>query len=402
MVQNGAQKRIAVLMLAVVLFLSAMPCALAMTEVEWNRSCFSKTGGTTTIYEQITILQEDQSNGTEFIWPQYEYRPIGSLPANTYVKVYTRGDHGYQKISYLKGGSEIFCYIQLKPYPLVKAAEYVQCVQESNSMICVTEVAEAYLNDKDALRKYIRTAFPGYRLLEDHEKDNLVSGRGDSLFLSNSNSSNGNSNPPSSSKPVASSTGSKKTTSSPKETVAVRCGENTVQLVRLGVATSTVLLNGEEKNAPTTELDFGSKAEKNRQIAVIHAPKSGTCTLRAKASDSGKALQKCKAGTVVMVLETGAQWSKISYKDTVGYVLTGCLKWYDAQTEGTGLLSYNGRTTGSTTINVRNAPSGDSAKIAEWPTGTEVEVFGLENGWYEIEYKGIHGFVMEKFLTVQQ
>ncbi|MBR6753115.1 MAG: SH3 domain-containing protein, partial [Clostridia bacterium] len=65
-------------------------------------------------------------------------------------------------------------------------------------------------------------------------------------------------------------------------------------------------------------------------------------------------------------------------------------------------LSYNGRTTGSTTINVRNAASGDSAKIAEWETGTEVEVFGQEKGWYEIEHDGIHGFVMEKFLTLQE
>ncbi|MBR6752947.1 MAG: SH3 domain-containing protein [Clostridia bacterium] len=183
--------------------------------------------------------------------------------------------------------------------------------------------------------------------------------------------------------------------------MVVRYGDEAVQLVLLGVATSTVLLNGEEKEVVTAELEFGSTAEKEKQVAVIHAPKTGKCTLRAKASDSGKALQKCKAGTVVMVLEYGSKWCKISDNGDVGYVQTSCLKGYDAQTVGTGLLSYNGRTTGSTTINVRNTPSGDSAKVAEWKTGTKVEVFGLEKGWYEIEYNGIHGFVMEKFLTAE-
>lgn len=393
MVKNGVlMKGFLTFLLMVMLILFTLPQALAMTQVEWDRSCRSKTSGTTTIYEQITIQQENQSNGTEFILPQYEYRPIGSLPANTYVKVYNRGDHGYQKISYLQGGSEVFCYVQLKPYPLAKATAYVQTVIEGYSGVCVTEVPEAYLSDKNALREYIREMHPGIRLLEDSEKDDLVWGPGDSLQLPEGNGSNQGANKPSS--------GNKKTSSAVKETIVVRYGDEPVQLVRLGVATSTVLLNGEEKEVLTIELDFGSKAEKEKQVAVIHAPKSGTCTLRAKASDNGKMLKKCKAGTVVMVLESGAQWSKICYKDTVGYVLTGCLKWYDDKTEGTGLLSYNGRTTGSTTINVRNAPAGDSAKIAEWATGTEVEVFGLEKGWYEIEYKGIHGFVMEKFLTI--
>ena len=394
MVKNGVQKRISTLILAVVLLFSAIPQAMAVTQVEWDRSCRSKTGGTTTIYEQITIQQENPGNGTEIVLPQYEYRPIGSLPANTYVKVYTRGDHGYQKISYLQGGSEAFCYVQLSPYPLVKATAYVQTVLEGYSGVCVTEVPEAYLNDKSALRKYIREMHPGVRLLEDNEKDNLVWGPGDSLQLPESGGNNQNTNTPSS--------GNKKTSSAVKETIVVRYGNEPVQLMRLGIANSTIMLNGEEKDVPTADLDFDSKAEKEKQVAVIHAPKSGTCTLRAKASDSGKMLKKCKAGSVVMVLETGAKWSKISYKDTVGYVLTGCLKWYNAETVGTGLLSYNGRATGSTTVNVRNTPSGDSAKIAEWATGTEVEIFGLEIGWYEIEYDGIHGFVMEKFLTSRE
>ncbi|MBR6752945.1 MAG: hypothetical protein IKM05_02800, partial [Clostridia bacterium] len=114
-------------------------------------------------------------------------------------------------------------------------------------------------------------------------------------------SANGSASNPSTSKP-SSPFSSKKTSSAEKETVVVRHGDEAVQLVRLGVASSTITLNGEEKIVPTSELDFGSTAEKEKQVAVIYAPKTGKCTLRAKASDSGKALQKCKAGTLVMVL----------------------------------------------------------------------------------------------------
>lgn len=86
------------------------------------------------------------------------------------------------------------------------------------------------------------------------------------------------------------------------------------------------------------------------------------------------------------------------------YVLTRCLQFHDSDVEplGTGMLTYNGKGTGRTTINIRHEASGNAVKIAEWKTGTEVTVFGLDDGWYEIEHNGMHGYVMEKFLTMQE
>ena len=355
MVKNGVHmKSVWLLLAAVILLCAMMPISHAETLDEWNRSCRNKTVRTTPVYAigDSQCLKE----------------PVTTIPANTYVKVHS-GPEGivgiYYRTSDGRSGNG--------------------WTHRSNLKFAVV----GFINE-DGFADDMHE-------LDFRDKYGYIPADGNAGNLNTS--ANGNASNPSASKPSSSS--KKKTSSAEKETVVVRHGDEAVQLVRLGVASSTIMLNGEEKGIPTSELDFGSTAEKEKQVAVIHAPKTGKCTLRAKASDSGKALQKCKAGTVVMVLETGAKWSKISYKDTVGYVLTGCLKWYDAETEGTGLLSYNGRTTGSTTINVRNAPSGDSAKIAEWATGTKVEIFGLEKGWYEIEYKGIHGFVMEKFLTAE-
>lgn len=362
--------------------------ALAMTELEWNRTCWSKTWGVTPIYERITVQEADENN----LMPQYEWREIGSLPANAYVNVHSRDDgSGYQKISFYKNGEGAYAYIKMSPYPLAKASEYVNIVEIGKSMVLVTEVPEAYLNDKAALSKYIREMRPGYRLLEDDESDNLVEGPGDSLHVPG----NGTGKQPSSS-------GSKKTASA-QEAVIVRYESDAVELLSLGVAASTIRHNGEEKQVPTAQLEFGSTAGKDKQVAHIHAPKTGKCTLRQRASESSKMVKNCKAGRIVMVLESGSSWSKIIYNGATGYVKTACLKFHGSDTAltGTGLLSYKGRTNGSTTINVRNAASGDSCKIAEWETGTEVSILGLQDGFYAIEYDGIYGFVQEKFLTLQ-
>ena len=72
----------------------------------------------------------------------------------------------------------------------------------------------------------------------------------------------------------------------------------------------------------------------------------------------------------------------------------------DAQPTSSATLTYNGRATGRTTINVRNDADGDSVKITEWRTGTEVLVYGCEDGWYEIEADGMRGFVMDDFITL--
>lgn len=362
MVKNRVHLKKIRLLVFVFLFLFAFTAgAQAMSVAEWNRSCSRKTRYAASVFATTDPLLQ---NG-----------PVISIPVNTYVQVISSQD-GIAFIDFMTSSGQ-------------RGRGYVWSSELTSAMISYTDanghrktMHELVYQDKYGFIPASRDA--GY--LPDETEPGTAPGDANQ-------------------KPVTSSpsaSGSKKKTTAGNDSVIVRYGDEAVQLVRLGVASSTVIVNSEEKVVPTSELDFGSTAEKEKQVAVIHAPKTGKCTLRAKASDSGKALQKCKAGTVVMVLEYGRNFCKISDDGNVGYVQTGCLKGYDAETEGTGLLSYNGKTTGSTTINVRNTPSGDSAKVAEWKTGTKVEVFGLEKGWYEIEYMGIHGFVMEKFLTVEE
>ena len=224
---------------------------------------------------------------------------------------------------------------------------------------------------------------------------------------SNSNSSNnaGSSTQNSSiTRPSSGSTSTTKKATVEETPLVITWNDQTVTVKTLGTQESIILVDGEETTVPTSELVFNTEVDADKAIAVIHAPNSGKCSLRKKASKSAGVITKCKAGTVVCVLQYGKQFCKISYNGTTGYVLTSCLKFYGAEPEviGTGVLTYNGKATDKTTINIRNAADGDSAKIAEWRTGTQVQVFALHDGWYEIEYNGIHGYVMQKFLTIEE
>ena len=363
------------------------PRGIAITEQEWNEGCWDKTSRTIQLYE---ITYGDKNEIISL--------PTGILESGVYIR---SGEidtvNGWMQLRFYRNGSIHSGWMKMYNNDIVSTSTNI-IIDDGTC----TQVPEALANNPAALLKHLQKIAPSgvtYSLIPDTNKVH-AEGKApviqDGAYADERTLGQGNN------VSTVTNSSTQKTQKAIKDDAVVRYSNEAVQLIRLGVATSTVLLNGEEKEVPTFELDFGSTAEKEKQVAVIHAPKTGKCTLRAKALDSGKALQKCKAGTVVMVLEYGRNWCKISDNGNVGYVQTDCLKWYDAETEGTGLLSYNGRTTGSTTINVRNTSSGDSAKIAEWPTGTEVEVFGLENGWYEIEYDGIHGFVMEKFLTSRE
>lgn len=177
---------------------------------------------------------------------------------------------------------------------------------------------------------------------------------------------------------------------------------NSVQLKYLGLVTSCVADASGERLVATSELEFETDAPQSKQIAYIYAPKTGKCSLWKKASKKSDLEAKCKAGTVVMVLKYGSEFCRIRYGDGEGYVLTSCLRFpgSDVEAVGCGLISYKGRTTGSTTVNIRGAGDSGAHRIAEWRTGTEVLVFSHKNGWYEVECKGIHGWVQEQFLTM--
>jgi uncharacterized protein YgiM (DUF1202 family) len=173
-------------------------------------------------------------------------------------------------------------------------------------------------------------------------------------------------------------------------------------IVELGTAYSTV--NGE--NGPETVKTAGltlGNVSLEYALAVIWAPKTGRVALRERASEKSDILKDCLAGRIVAVLTLAGGYTKIVYDGKEGYVRTDCLHFYAPMETNapTGVLSFNGRATGKTTVNVRLEGDRESRKIGEYKTGTPIAVITAGETWTEIEVKGYRGYVMTKYLTVE-
>lgn len=326
---------------------------------DWNRSCRTKTKGPTNGWMSTSLSGP----------------PVVTIPGNTYVKMESTGIYEVVAVNYMLSNG-------------TRGAVYVRRSDITSACISfTTEDGERHnLNEL----KY-------YDLYGDNPPSSSGTGN-------NSSTTGGSTQTPTTTRPSSGKTSTQKTTKVEETPLVVTWNDQTVTVKVLGVKESQIVVENEEQTVATAELVFTTEAEADKVIAVIHAPNTGKCSLRKKASTSAAVIVKCKAGTVVNVLEYGTKFCKISYEGKLGYVLTSCLKFQEREPVlmGTGILTYNGKATGRTTINVRNSADGDSAKIAEWKTGTEVQVFALHDGWYEIEYNGIHGYVMQKFLTIEE
>ena len=367
-------QRIRKLFVLAAIFMLLPTMAQAMSQEEWDRICVSKTTGTVTLYTIDTA-----EDGTKSV------REIGSLPGGVYLQVAGFDyDLRMYKVCYLKNGGEALAYAY-KESPIVSAWKTIYFTDGTQM-----NVPEKAAEHQPTLQSWINNVNPNLVIAGDGSKPVRIDG----TTPTTSQSSSGQ-------------TSSKKTTTkqaTPSHQYTWEPQQATISLRQLGVATSTIVHNGEELQVPTHELTFAPNIPQGKEIAVIYAPNTGKCSLRQKASESAKAIKQCKAGTVVAVLEYGSKFCQVDYQGQVGYVFTRCLQFHDSnlQPMGTGMLTYNGKGTGRTTINIRHETSGKSAKIAEWKTGTQVTVFDFADGWYEIEYKGIHGYVMEKFLTMTE
>lgn len=373
--------------LLVVLVALLLPvCASAMTETEWNRSCWSKTRNSLTVY------QREETGAATATDLEPTWRAVDSLPAGAYVKRSSRNDDiGHIYISYWKNGSVNAGYVKMSPYPLEGAGAYVKVVMD-NGYIGVTEVPEAYLDDADALRKYIKEYRTDCRLLESGEQDQLVEGKNDSMYLPGE----GSSSQGSSTKPTTSTT--KKSTKKKVEkmtldiSLAVENETLPVTVKQLGVHESVVKLDGKETTVPTTQLRYETTAAGENALAIIYAKNTGEVILRPQQETTGR-VTKCKTGRVALVIEQGKSWSKLWYDGHVGYVQNKYLQFIpmaDAATDAA--------------VGGKNAPlhlgtHRDTRVVKQVKKGTPIEKLWQGETWAEVAVDGYRGYIQLKYLA---
>ena len=187
--------------------------------------------------------------------------------------------------------------------------------------------------------------------------------------------------------------------------VAEQYGEGSamsVTLKKLGVFTSSVTTaKGEELTVPTAELTIRGFEDKAHHVAVISAPRTGSASLREKASGSGKVVANCAAGRIVPVLEyTNASYAKIIYDGVEGYIRMDCLVFQNTAKApvGIGTVHVKDAVDGKGAVIVRNTASKSTAQVAEVPTGMALGIYGEEGNWYLVEGDGWLGYISKQNL----
>lgn len=370
--------------------------AFAQTQEEWNLSCNYKTSRSVDMYQ----------------YPNHQGDYLGILPANTYVVIQSTMD-GYKGVSWKRDGRSGYGWVEagalVRCTSTVRGSSgYADSVHELDPNHDSILASKPVINVADSLLKQGDKDYSDLTFENPNSSSaaaaQQTAGRGEKVEAEK---------PAASTAPVQSASknsgktsASTKKNSAEKQEEAEEAAEASVQigLVQLGAYTSVIEYEGRELTVPTAELQFSADVPEDKQVAYIHAPRSGKCSLRAKASDNAQVLVKCKAGTVVQVVSYGKNYCRIVYEGQVGYVQTACLKFLDTTAEPmcTWPLSYNGKMTGNAEVPIRNDKSNDSAIIVKLRSGTEVTVFSKSGAWYEVEHEGLHGFVHKNFLRMEE
>lgn len=87
-------------------------------------------------------------------------------------------------------------------------------------------------------------------------------------------------------------------------------------------------------------------------------------------------------------------WVKIRYNDKEGFAASRFLCSCKSSVK-TGRVNTNGGN-----LNLRRAPSASAAIIGRIPDKTAVEILQNAGEWYQVDYNGITGFVLARFVTV--
>ena len=66
-----------------------------------------------------------------------------------------------------------------------------------------------------------------------------------------------------------------------------------------------------------------------------------------------------------------------------------------------GIVSMNGKTSGTAKVTVRAGTKKNSAKVTEWTIGTPVAIAEKDGSYYLAEGKGRRGWIHEQYITLE-
>jgi len=105
-------------------------------------------------------------------------------------------------------------------------------------------------------------------------------------------------------------------------------------------------------------------------------------------------------GTTVVVISKTAnnQWFYINYQGILGY----CSASYFTSVLTAENFNAVGTVDCNTSVNIRQKPGTQYAKIGSLKPKTQVQIIGINNGWYKVKTSTVTGYVASEFIDIQK
>ena len=98
---------------------------------------------------------------------------------------------------------------------------------------------------------------------------------------------------------------------------------------------------------------------------------------------------------VVIIRRTNSDWHEINYNGTTGYMST---QFLDRRREAAN-FSKKGSISGNS-VNMREKPNTNSSVLSSHNTGVEMNIIGINNGWYKVTHNNQTGYIRSDLMTI--
>lgn len=120
--------------------------------------------------------------------------------------------------------------------------------------------------------------------------------------------------------------------------------------------------------------------------------------LRSTPTTDGSILATAPSSAAVVVLEeTGSGWYKVNYNAVEGYMSA---EYLTVSTSLDAPLGYAKVNADVSSLNIRAGASTDYGVVGSASAGSVLELTGVQDGWYKIQYGGTYGFVSSDYVSI--
>ena len=112
-------------------------------------------------------------------------------------------------------------------------------------------------------------------------------------------------------------------------------------------------------------------------------------------TDSAVLTTLVSSDTVVILDKPNGEWYHVSAYGKIGYVKAS----YIGEVEVAKNFTATGKLVGDD-VRMRSKPATSADILGTYQTGTEMDVIGINNGWYKVQYDGKTGYIRSDFFEM--